>query len=93
MKGQVVSDKGFHVLGIFELLVERHEFLVNRRIVGDAFHRFGKRAGLNDGGTYEAMLSNITLPETAKYLIAVSRYGLANEATFGAYSLTLMKQG
>lgn len=44
------------------------------------------------GGTYEALLDNIVLPETTKYLIAISRYGLSEEATAGAYSLTLTRQ-
>lgn len=41
------------------------------------------------GGTYEALLSNIVLPQTAKYLIAVSRYGLERETTTGTFTVTL----
>jgi hypothetical protein len=41
------------------------------------------------GNTYAALLSNITLPQTGKYLIAVSRYGLERENTFGTFSITL----
>lgn len=44
------------------------------------------------GGTYEAMLSNITLPQTGKYLIAVSRYGLETENYFGDFNITLRKE-
>lgn len=44
------------------------------------------------GATYEALLRGIILPQTGKYLIAVSRYGLAQESTSGTYSLTLTRQ-
>jgi hypothetical protein len=44
------------------------------------------------GATYEALLSNITLPQTGKYLIAVNRYGLANESTTGTFSITLTRE-
>ena len=41
------------------------------------------------GGTYEALLQGIILPQTGKYLIAVNRYGLDRESTFGTFSITL----
>ncbi len=41
------------------------------------------------GGTYEALLQGIILPQTGKYLIAVNRYGLDRESTFGTFSVTL----
>jgi hypothetical protein len=41
------------------------------------------------GGTYDPMLGNIILPQTGKYLIAVSRYGLDREHTFGTFSVTV----
>lgn len=44
------------------------------------------------GGTYEALLSNIILPQTAKYLIAVSRYGLERETTTGTFTITLTRE-
>ncbi len=44
------------------------------------------------GGTYEALLSNIILPQTAKYLIAVSRYGLDRETTTGTFTITLIRE-
>jgi hypothetical protein len=44
------------------------------------------------GGTYEALLSNIILPQTAKYLIAVSRYGLDRETTAGTFTITLVRE-
>ncbi|MEW6580658.1 MAG: PPC domain-containing protein [Chloroflexota bacterium] len=44
------------------------------------------------GGTYEALLSNIVLPQTAKYLIAVSRYGLERETTTGTFTITLTRE-
>lgn len=43
------------------------------------------------GGTYDARLENVILPVTGKYLIAISRYGLERENTFGTFSLTLTK--
>ncbi len=41
------------------------------------------------GGTYEAKLQSVILPQTGKYLIAVNRYGLDRERTFGTFSITL----
>lgn len=41
------------------------------------------------GGTFEALLENIILPQTGKYLIAVNRYGLERENTFGTFTITL----
>ena len=39
-----------------------------------------------------ALLSNIILPQTAKYLIAVSRYGLERETTIGTFTITLTRE-
>jgi hypothetical protein len=44
------------------------------------------------GGTYDPLLSNIILPQTGKYLIAVSRYGLESEHTYGTFSITLTRE-
>lgn len=44
------------------------------------------------GGTYEALLRDVTLPATGKYLIAVTRYGMDSEHTAGTFSLTLARQ-
>lgn len=44
------------------------------------------------GGTYEALLADVQLPQTGKYLIALSRYGLASESTLGTYSITLTRE-
>lgn len=41
------------------------------------------------GGTYAPLLSDITLPQTGKYLIALNRYGMENETTFGTFALTV----
>ena len=41
------------------------------------------------GGTYEALLSDIILPQTGRYLVAVSRYGLEFEDTSGTFAITL----
>jgi hypothetical protein len=41
------------------------------------------------GGTYEALLKSVILPQTGKYLIAVNRYGLDRENTFGTFAITL----
>ncbi len=41
------------------------------------------------GGTYAPLLSDITLPGTGKYLIAISRYGMEREDSFGTFALTL----
>ncbi|MBN2304904.1 MAG: PPC domain-containing protein [Anaerolineae bacterium] len=44
------------------------------------------------GGTYEALLDRVVLPQTGKYLIAVSRYGLDRENTFGTFTVTLTRE-
>jgi hypothetical protein len=44
------------------------------------------------GGTYEALLSDVTLPADGKYLIAVTRYGMESEHTTGTFSIALTKQ-
>lgn len=44
------------------------------------------------GGTYEALLSGIVLPQTGKYLIAVGRFGLENENYAGTFAITLTRQ-
>jgi len=43
------------------------------------------------GGTYDPLLSKIVLPQTGKYLIAVGRYGLDRETSFGTFTMTLMR--
>ena len=44
------------------------------------------------GGTYEALLRDVTLPGTGKYLIAVTRYGMDTEHTAGTFSIMLTRQ-
>ncbi len=45
------------------------------------------------GGTYDPLLSEITLPASGTYLIAVGRYGLEKEANMaGTFSITLLRQ-
>jgi hypothetical protein len=43
------------------------------------------------GGTYEPLLAGFTLPETGKYLIAVTRYGLEAESYFGTFAITVTR--
>jgi len=44
------------------------------------------------GATFDALLSNIVLPVTGKYLIATGRYDLETGTTSGTFSITLSKQ-
>ncbi|HEX3051039.1 MAG TPA: PPC domain-containing protein, partial [Aggregatilineaceae bacterium] len=44
------------------------------------------------GATFDALLSNIVLPVTGKYLIAAGRYDLETGTTSGTFSITLIKQ-
>ncbi len=44
------------------------------------------------GGTYEALLSSIQLPETGMYLVAVGRYGLEQDGSSGSFDITLTRQ-
>jgi hypothetical protein len=43
------------------------------------------------GNSLEAALSNIVLSETGKYLIAVNRYGMERESSYGTFVITLNK--
>jgi hypothetical protein len=43
------------------------------------------------GNTYDALLQNIVLPQTGKYLVVVNRYGLDRETTYGTFSITLTR--
>ena len=45
------------------------------------------------GGTYDPLLSDVTLPASGTYLIAVGRYGLDKEVSMaGTFSITLLRQ-
>lgn len=57
--------------------------------VGDGWLEIANNDDSEIGGTYEAMLQNIVLPQTGTYLIVVGRYGLDRESTFGTFTITL----
>ncbi|MBI5958933.1 MAG: PPC domain-containing protein [Chloroflexi bacterium] len=59
------------------------------RSVGDQWIEIASNDDSPTGGTYEAALTDIVLPESGKYLIAVNRYGLDRESTFGTFIVTL----
>lgn len=44
------------------------------------------------GGTYEAALTDVILPQTGKYLIAVNRFGLDQQSTYGTFMITLTRK-
>ncbi len=56
---------------------------------GDQWVEIANNDDSPTGGTYEAKLQSVILPQTGKYLIAVNRYGLDRERTFGTFSITL----
>jgi hypothetical protein len=56
---------------------------------GDQWVEIANNDDSPTGGTYEALLENVVLPQTGKYLIVVNRYGLDRERTFGTFAITL----
>ncbi len=60
--------------------------------VGNQWTEIANNDDSPTGGTYEASLSDITLPQTGKYLIAINRYGLDRENTYGTFMLTLTRR-
>lgn len=60
--------------------------------VGDGWLQIASNDDSPTGGTYEAMLNRIVLPQSGKYLIGVARYGLDQESTVGAFTLTLTRE-
>lgn len=60
--------------------------------VGDGWIQIASNDDSPLGGTYEALLSRIVLPQSGKYLIGVARYGLDQESTAGTFSLTLTRE-
>ena len=59
------------------------------RAEGDQWVEIANNDDSPTGGTYEALLQSVVLPQTGKYLIAVNRYGLDRERTFGTFAITL----
>jgi hypothetical protein len=59
------------------------------RSAGDQWVEIANNDDSPTGGTYEALLKSVILPQTGKYLIAVNRYGLDREHTFGTFAITL----
>jgi hypothetical protein len=59
------------------------------RSEGDQWVEIANNDDSPTGGTYEALLQNVILPQTGKYLIVVNRYGLDRERTFGTFAITL----
>lgn len=57
--------------------------------VGDQWVEIANNDDAPSGGTYAPLLENIILPATGKYLIAVNRYGMNLETTFGTFAITL----
>ncbi len=61
------------------------------RSVGTQWVEIANNDDSPSGGTYEALLGDVILPQTGKYLIAVNRYGLDREHTYGTFTITLAK--
>ncbi len=57
--------------------------------VGDGWIEIDSNDDSPTGGTYAPLLSNVVLPQTGKYLIAINRYGLERETSYGTFALTL----
>lgn len=61
--------------------------------VGDSWREIAYNDDSPIGGTYDPLLSDISLPADGLYLIAVSRYGLDKETGMvGTFSITLTRQ-
>lgn len=57
--------------------------------VGNQWLEIANNDDAPSGGTFAPLLDSIILPSTGKYLIAVNRYGLDLENTFGTFAITL----
>lgn len=63
------------------------------RAVGNSWQEIAYNDDSPIGGTYDPLLSDVSLPADGLYLIAVSRYGLDKEAGMvGTFSVTLTRQ-
>lgn len=60
--------------------------------VGNQWTEIANNDDSPTGGTYEASLSDIILPQTGKYLVAVNRYGLDRESTYGTFMITITRK-
>ncbi|MCZ7538778.1 MAG: PPC domain-containing protein [Anaerolineae bacterium] len=84
--GDVVTIRLIHTSGNLDSVLHLYQS------VADGWIEIASNDDSPAGGTYEALLGNIILPQTAKYLIAVSRYGLEREATVGTFTITLTRE-
>jgi hypothetical protein len=81
--GQVVSIEIDNLSGNLDSVLHLYQS------VGEQWVEIASNDDSPTGGTYEALLQSIVLPQTGKYLIAVNRYGLDREGTFGTFAITL----
>lgn len=81
--GQVVTIEIDNLSGNLDSVLHLYQS------VGEQWVEIASNDDSPTGGTYEALLQSIVLPQTGKYLIAVNRYGLDREGTFGTFAITL----
>ena len=85
MASDIVTIEVDHLSGNLDSVLHLY------RSEGDGWVEIASNDDSPTGGTYAPLLSNVSLPQTGKYLIALSRYGLASEASYGTFALTLEK--
>ncbi len=81
--GDIVTIEVDHLSGNLDSVMHLY------RSEGDSWVEMASNDDSPTGGTYAPLLSDITLPQTGKYLVAVSRYGMEREATSGTFAITI----
>ncbi len=84
--GDVVTIEVEHLSGNLDSVLHLY------RAEGDGWAEIASDDDSPVGGTYAPLLSRIVLPQTGKYLVAINRYGLESEHTYGTFSLTLNRE-
>ncbi len=84
--GDVVTIEVEHLSGNLDSVLHLY------RAEGDGWIEIASNDDSPVGATYAPLLSRVVLPQTGKYLVAINRYGLESEHTYGTFSLTLTQE-
>ncbi len=84
--GDVVTIEVEHLSGNLDSVLHLY------RAEGDGWVEIASNDDSPVGGTYAPLLSRVVLPQSGKYLVAINRYGLESEHTYGTFSLTLTRE-
>lgn len=83
--GDVVTIEVSHLTGNLDSVLHLY------RAEGTGWVEIANNDDSPTGGTYAPLLSDIVLPQTGKYLIAIHRYGMERESSYGTFALTLLR--